>query len=63
MGQDVLWGNVRKHFLTQRVVRVWNALPGREVEAGCLTSFKKYQDECWARHHSQGSGTSAGKWG
>jgi len=34
-------GDVRKNIFTQRVVRVWNLLPGRVVEAGCLTSFKK----------------------
>jgi len=37
-------GDVRKNFFTQRVVRVWNALPGRVVEAGCFASFKKFKD-------------------
>ena len=36
---------MRKSFFAQRVVTVWNVLPGRVVEAGCLTSFKKYLDE------------------
>ena len=36
---------LRKNLSTQRVVTVWNALPGRVVEAGCLISFNKYLDE------------------
>jgi len=52
-------GDVRKTFFTQRV---WNVLPGRGVEAGCLTSFKKYLDEHLAHHHIQGYGPSAGRW-
>ena len=54
--------DLRKILFTQRVVMVWNALPGRVVEAGCLTSFKKYLDEYLARHNIQGYGPSAGKW-
>ena len=34
-------GDLRKNIFTQRVVTVWNVLPGKVVEAGCLTSFKK----------------------
>ena len=54
--------DLRKDLFTQRVVRIWNAPPGRVVEAGCLTSFKKYLDEYLARHNIQGYGPSAGKW-
>ena len=55
-------GDVRTNRFTQRVVMVWNALPGRVVEAGCLTSFKKYLDEYLAHHNIQGYGPSAGRW-
>ena len=54
--------DVRKNVFTQRVVTVWNALPGRVVEAGCLTSFKKYLDEHLAHHNILGYGPSAGRW-
>ena len=49
-------GDLRKNVFTQRVVTVWNALPGRVVEAGCLTSFKRYLDEHLACHNVQGYG-------
>ena len=55
-------GDVRKKSFTQRVVMVCNALPGRVVEAGCLTSFKMYLDEHLAHHNIQGYGPSAGRW-
>ena len=55
-------GDLRKIFFTQRVVTIWNALSGRVVEAGCLTSFKKYLDEYLARHNIQGYGPSVDKW-
>ena len=57
-----LMGDLRKNCFTQRAVTVWNALSGRVVEVGCLTSFKKYLDEYLARHNIQGNGPSAGKW-
>ena len=40
-------GNGRKTFITQKMVTVWNALPGRVVEAGCLTSFKSTWMSTW----------------
>ena len=55
-------GDMRKSFfLTQRVVMVCNALPGRVVEESCLTSFKKYLDEHLTHHNIQGYGLSAGR--
>ena len=54
--------DLRKNVFTQRVMMVWNALPGRVVKVGCLTSFKKYLDEYLAHHNIQGYGPSAGKW-
>jgi len=54
-------GDVRKSFFTQRVVTVWNALPGRVVEAGCLTSFKNYPNELLAHHDILGNGTCVGR--
>ena len=53
-------GDLRKKLFNQRVVTVRNALPGRVVEAGCLTSFKKYLDEYLAHRNIQGYGPSAG---
>jgi len=38
-------------------VTVWNALPGRVVEAGCLTSVKTFPDEHLAHYHIQGYGS------
>ncbi|MGH0167508.1 UNVERIFIED_CONTAM: hypothetical protein FKN15_062164 [Acipenser sinensis] len=35
----------RRHFFTQRIVRVWNQLPSNVVEADTLGSFKKLLDE------------------
>ena len=43
--------DVSKNCFTQGVMTVWNALPGRVVEAGCLTSFKNYSDEHLAHHN------------
>ena len=57
-----LVGDVRENFFTQRVVMVWNALPGKMVEASCLTSFKKYLDDHLARQNIQGYGPRAGRW-
>ena len=54
-------GDLRKNVFTQSMVRVWNELTGRVVEAGCLTSFKKYLDEHLACHNIQGYGPSTGK--
>ena len=39
-------GDLRKNIFTQRVVKIWNALPGRMVEAGGLTSVKS----TWMRY-------------
>ena len=56
-------GGCEEKLFTQRVVTVWNALPGRVVETGCLTSFKRYLDEHLPHHNIQGYGPSAGRWG
>uniref|UniRef100_A0A3B3RWV8 Reverse transcriptase domain-containing protein n=1 Tax=Paramormyrops kingsleyae TaxID=1676925 RepID=A0A3B3RWV8_9TELE len=37
--------NLRKHFFTQRVVRVWNSLPASVVEAKTMGSFKSELDK------------------
>jgi len=57
-------GDARESFFTERVVvvTVWNVLPGRVVEAGCHTSFKRYLDEHMECHDIQGSGPCANKW-
>ena len=61
MGGGRFRGDLKKSF-TQRVVTVWNALPGRVVEAGCITSFKKYLHEYLARHniHNMGQVLASG---
>ena len=37
--------DIRKYFFTQRMVNVWNSLPGHVVEAGTLGVFKTRLDE------------------
>jgi len=34
--------NLRGNFFTQRVVRVWNEVPEKVVEAGTIATFKKH---------------------
>jgi len=55
--------DLKEGLFTQRVVGIWNALPGRVVEAGNLTTFKKYLDEDLKCQNIQGYGLRAGKWG
>ena len=38
---------IRKHFFSQRVIDVWNALPSSVVDATSVNSFKKNLDEFW----------------
>ena len=57
-----LRGDLRKTFFTQWMVGIWNALPGKIVEAGNLETLKKYLEEHLKHHNIQGYGTSAGKW-
>jgi len=47
---------------TMLMVGVWNALPGRVVEAENLTIVKKSLDEHLKCQTIQGYGASAGKW-
>jgi len=35
---------IRKNFLTERVVKHWNRLPRDMVESPCLEAFKKCVD-------------------
>ena len=35
---------MRRSFFTRRVVGIWNALPGREVEADSIGAFKRELD-------------------
>ena len=39
--------DVRKHFFTQRVVNLWNALPVNLVSAPTVNTFKNRLDKLW----------------
>ena len=39
--------DVRKHFFTQRVVNLWNALPVNLVSAPTVNAFKNRLDTLW----------------
>ena len=39
--------DVRKHFFTQRVVNLWNALPVNLVSAPTVNAFKNRLDKLW----------------
>ena len=49
-------GDVRGKFFTQRVVNVWNSLPGEVVGAGTIAAFKRYLDEYMNRMGMEGYG-------
>ncbi|KFV51124.1 hypothetical protein N341_11549, partial [Tyto alba] len=36
--------DMRKHFFTKRVVKLWNRLPGEVVDAPSLSVFKGHSD-------------------
>ena len=40
--------DLRKYFFSNRVVNVWNSLPGRVVNADSVNCFKSRLDKFWA---------------
>ena len=45
MAKGRFYSNVRKYFFTQRVIGLWNSLPGYVVEAETLGVFKNRLDK------------------
>jgi len=39
---------IRKYFLTERVVNLWNSLPSLDVDAQSLNCFKTRLDKFWS---------------
>jgi hypothetical protein len=42
--------NVRKHFFSERVVNLWNALPDQIVDAPTINTFKNRLDRHWNKY-------------
>jgi len=42
--------DLRKYFFSNRVVKVWNSLPGHVVNADTVNCFKSRLDKFWANH-------------
>ena len=38
---------LRQHFFTERVIDVWNSLPGHVVEAPSIMTFERRLDRLW----------------
>lgn len=41
---------LRKNFLTNRIVHIWNSLPNNVVSAESVNSFKSKLDKFWSQH-------------
>jgi len=41
---------LRKNFLTNRAVCIWNSLPNKVVSAESVNSFKSRLDRFWSQH-------------
>ena len=53
---------VKGNFFTQKVVRIWNLLPEKVVEAGTIATFKKHLDKYMDGKGLEGYGSKAGNW-
>ena len=42
--------NLRKHFFTNRIVAIWNSLPGDVVDANSINIFKNSLDNHWCTY-------------
>ena len=51
---------MRKNFFSQRVVKVWNSLPQKAVEASSLDAFKRELDRALKDSGVRGYGEKAG---
>ena len=38
---------LRQHFFTERVIDIWNSLPGHVVEASSIMTFERRLDRLW----------------
>ena len=54
--------DLRDNFFTQRVVRVWNELSEKMVEAGSIATFKKHLDKYMDGKGLEGYGPNVGNW-
>ena len=54
--------DLRGNFFTQRVVRIWNELPGKVVEAGTIETFKKHLHKYMDGKELEGYGPNMGIW-
>ena len=54
---------MRRNFLSQRVMNLWNSLPQKTVEAGSMSVFKTEIDRFLINEGIKGYGEKAGEWG
>ena len=53
---------MRRHFLSQRVVNLWNSLPQKAVETRSLSAFKTEIDMFLIGNGIKGHREKAGEW-
>ena len=42
--------DIRKHYVTNRVVQIWNSLPNSVATAQTVKTFEKHLDKYWKKH-------------